>query len=250
MRTRKKPWTSREIAENAYIVKNPADNRGKWRGYFGNNNPIHLEIGCGKGKFLSEAARAFPSVNFIGLERDPVILAAAARLNRVTGGAPAAYIISDAESLPELFAPGEIQAMYIHFCDPWPNKKKWAKRRLTHSRFLNMYAELGIERIYFKTDNRLLFDFSVEQFKNSGWVLEDVNYDLHAVRQDPRFVTEYEEKFIAKGQPIYRLEARRGQSGGRWVERTNGEDEEPDKANIVYAQKKPDIEQGDAEDNG
>ena len=250
MRTRKKPWTSREIAENAYIVKNPAEKRGKWHEYFGNHNPIHLEIGCGKGKFLSEAARAFPEVNFIGLERDPVILAAAARLNRVTGGAPAAYIISDVESLPELFAEGEIQTLYIQFCDPWPNKKKWAKRRLTHARFLSIYGDLGINRIFFKTDNRLLFDFSVEQLISNGWVLKDINYDWHAVWRDPRFVTEYEAKFIARGLPIYRLEAHSGQSGGRCIERAHGEDEKPDKAGTVYAQKKPDIEQGDPKDDG
>jgi len=226
MRTRKKPWTNRELSENERVIKEPEQLRGKWHEYFGNSNPIHLEIGCGKGKFLTEAASAFPNVNFIGLERDPVILAAAARLNRVTGGAAAAYIISDVEELPELFVEGEIQALYIQFCDPWPNKKKWAKRRLTHSRFLNIYGGLGIERIYFKTDNRLLFEFSTEQFSENGWAIENITYDLHAVLQDPRFVTEYEAKFAARGLPIYSLEALR-HIGGKYVERPHSQDEKP-----------------------
>ena len=248
MRTRKKPWTGRELDGNGRVLKEPENMRGRWKEYFGNDNPIHLEIGCGKGKFLNAAAQSLPGVNFIGLERDPVILAAAARLNRVTGGAAAAYIISDAEKLPELFAAGEIRALYIQFCDPWPNKKKWAKRRLTHSRFLNIYGGLGIEKIFFKTDNRLLFDFSVEQFINSGWVLKNVTYDLHAVPQDPRFVTEYETKFAARGLPIYALEAYGGFPGeGNGFECPYGQDEEPDKANDLYAQKKQGIEPGNAQ---
>ena len=245
MRTRKKSWTNRELDENLRVLKEPGAFRGKWNEFFGNNNPIHLEIGCGKGKFLNAAAQAFPDVNFIGVERDPVILAAAARLNRVTGGAAAAYIVNDVENLPELFTIGEIQALYIQFCDPWPNKKKWAKRRLTHSRFLDMYSGLGIERIYFKTDNRLLFDFSVEQFSKCGWTIMNITYDLHATPQDPRFITEYEAKFAAQGLPIYRLEAYSGVAGGKGLERLYSQDEEPDKADDVYTEEEQDFESRD-----
>ncbi|MDR2649514.1 MAG: tRNA (guanosine(46)-N7)-methyltransferase TrmB [Clostridiales bacterium] len=241
MRTRKKPWTGRELSENRGVINEPGELRGKWKEYFGNNNPIHLEIGCGKGKFLAAAASAFPNINYIGLERDPVILAAAARLNRVTAGAPAAYIVSDVENLPELFVTGEIQALYIQFCDPWPNKKKWAKRRLTHARFLNIYRELGIERIYFKTDDRPLFEFSMEQLSENGWIIRNVSRNLHTVPQDPRFITEYESKFAAQGLPIYKLEAYSGPPGGEKVERRNSQDEEPDKADDVHAQEKQDI---------
>ena len=248
MRTRKKPWTNRELNENENVLKDPKSMRGKWHEYFGNNNPIHLEIGCGKGKFLTSAAQALPDVNFIGLERDPVILAAAARLNRVTGGAAAAYIISGVEELPELFTAGEIQVIYIHFCDPWPNKKKWAKRRLTHSRFLNIYSGLGIEKIFLKTDNRLLFDFSIEQLSSSGWTLRNITFDLHAVPQDPRFVTEYEAKFAAQGLPIYGLEARSGLSGVKNVECPYSQDEKSYKTDDIYAQKKQGIEPGNAKD--
>ena len=244
MRTRKKPWTNRELNENPYIVNEPNKLCGKWKEYFGNNNPIHLEIGCGKGKFLTAAAQIFSDVNFIGLERDPAILAAAARLNRVTGGAAAAYIISDVEDLPKLFIAGEIQALYIQFCDPWPNKKKWAKRRLTHARFLNMYRGLGIHRILFKTDNRLLFEFSVEQFSENGWIMKNISCDLHGLPQDPRLVTEYEAKFAAKGLPIYKLEAYSGLPGGGCVERQYCKDEEPAETDDVHTQKEQDSKQG------
>jgi len=218
--------------------------RGRWNEYFGNNNPIHLEIGCGKGKFLAAAAQAFPDINYIGLERDPVILAAAARLNRVTGSAAAAYIISDVEAMPELFTAGEVKALYIQFCDPWPNKKKWAKRRLTHMRFLNIYRQLGIECIIFKTDNKPLFEFSMGQFSETGWILKNISYNLHASPQDPRFITEYEGKFAAQGFPIYKLEAFSSLSGGERIERLHEQDEKPDKANNIYAQEKQNIEPG------
>ena len=171
--------------------------------------------------------------------------AAAARLNRVTGGAAAGYIISDVEAMPELFAAGEIQAIYIQFCDPWPNKKKWAKRRLTHSRFLNIYENLGIKRLFLKTDNRLLFDFSIGELINNGWLLANISYNLHAVPQDPRFVTEYEAKFTAQGLPIYGLEAHKG---GKCVECPYAKDEEPDTTDDIYAQKKQGIEPADFQD--
>jgi len=244
MRTRKKPWSNRELTENQCIVNTPKEWRGKWSEYFKNENPIHLEIGCGKGKFITAAAVAFPDINFIGLEREPVILAAAARLNRVSGGDEVAYIINDVEELPELFAEGEIETLYIQFCDPWPNRKKWAKRRLTHSRFLEIYRGLEIKKIFFKTDNRQLFEFSVEQFSENGWTIRNVSCDLHAEPQDQRFITEYEAKFMAQSLPIYKLEAYR-MSGGCGIERLQEQIEKPDKTNNIFAQKEQDYESGD-----
>ncbi|MDR1541961.1 MAG: tRNA (guanosine(46)-N7)-methyltransferase TrmB [Clostridiales bacterium] len=241
MRTRKKKWTARELAENPRIVYSPETYKGRWHSFFGNSNPISLEIGCGKGKFIAQAANAFPDRNFIGLERDQTILAAAARLGlRVTEDARLAYIISDVEEMPTLFAPGEIQTLYIQFCDPWPNKKKWAKRRLTHSRFLRIYRELGVAAIFFKTDNRQLFEFSLEQFSQEGWLMKSISLDLHSSASsadETQFTTEYEEKFIALGQPIYRLEAYdRGGGGLKDANGSTGEIEEPAASNDLFSE--------------
>jgi tRNA (guanine-N7-)-methyltransferase len=209
MRTRKKKWTGRELDTNPMVVHEPASLKGQWHSHFGNENPIRLEIGCGKGQFISQQAARHPEINFVALERDPTILAAAARKgSAVTGAKHLAYIVEDVENLPNLFDQGEIEALYIQFCDPWPGKKKRAKRRLTHARFLESYKGLGIGAVYFKTDNRELFDFSVEQFESTGWVLKNVSYDLHGSGSlANEIMTEYETKFSSLGQPIYRLEA-------------------------------------------
>jgi tRNA (guanine-N7-)-methyltransferase len=243
MRARKKSWTDREIECNELIVKNPDSRRGKWAEYFNNNKPINLEVGCGKGRFIAAAARAYDD-NYIGLERTATVLAQAARLARENSDTSAdegqcrepfpfaqcdrqtqfrpyppssekyvntvkhnlAYIVSNVENLGNLFAPGEITTLYINFCDPWSNKKKWRKRILTHSQFLRLYHSLGINVIMFKTDNRGLFEFSIEQFSEQNWLIKNVSLDLHSTDQDQRFITEYEMKFAAKG-PIFRLEA-------------------------------------------
>ncbi|MDR1000763.1 MAG: tRNA (guanosine(46)-N7)-methyltransferase TrmB [Clostridiales bacterium] len=226
MRARKKSWTDKEIKHNEFIIQEPENWHGKWSEYFNNNKPINLEIGCGKGRFIAAAAQAFDE-NFIGLERAPTVLAQAARLAREssaefvqpgeqtveafdkyanTGQHNLAYIISNVENLGNLFAPGEVATLYINFCDPWPNKKKWQKRRLTHARFLSLYQTLGINTIMFKTDNRELFEFSIEQFSAQDWFIKNVSLDLRAMEQDPRFITEYEQKFAEVG-PIFRLEA-------------------------------------------
>ncbi|MDR1639831.1 MAG: tRNA (guanosine(46)-N7)-methyltransferase TrmB [Clostridiales bacterium] len=209
MRNRKKKWTSKELDTNPLVVHEPVSLKGQWCSHFGNSNPIRLEIGCGKGQFISQAAEKHPEINFVALERDATILGMAARKgNAVTGDKHLAYIVEDVENLPNLFAPGEIEALYIQFCDPWPGKKNRAKRRLTHARFLESYKSLGIGALYFKTDNRELFDFSIGQFESTGWVLENVSYDLHGSGTPANeIMTEYETKFSSLGQPIYRLEA-------------------------------------------
>ncbi|MDR1913450.1 MAG: tRNA (guanosine(46)-N7)-methyltransferase TrmB [Clostridiales bacterium] len=248
MRTRKKNWTARELAENERIIKEPQNLCGKWREYFGNVNPIQLEIGCGKGKFLAASAQAFPQINFIGIERDPTILAQAARLARNTPGL-SAYIISEAEAMSEYFAPGEIEVLYIQFCDPWPNKKKWAKRRLTHGRFLDIYYSLGINVIHFKTDNRALFDFSIQQFSEKNWLLRNISLDLHSTPQDTRFITEYEAKFVDLGMPIYRLEAVKPAKGDL-CERPHHQTKESDSSNAVHSEKESNNKSGYIKDFG
>lgn len=243
MRIRKKPWSAKELAENPRILKDPA----KYREYFDNDHPIHVEIGCGKGRFITQTAAKNPNINYIAIEREATVLAVAARLSRVvdegdsltgstaltdstalTGSTSTtgrlAFMELDATELPKYFKPGEIKRLYINFCDPWHRRKKWAKRRLTHANFLEMYEALDIPEIFFKTDNRILFEFSINQFSERGWIMRNISLDLHkdlhedSIKDsnkdshkagfDENVMTEYEEKFSAKG-PIYRLEAYR-----------------------------------------
>ena len=203
MRIRKKPWAAKELAENPRIIHNP-EPYGIAK-YFDNGKPIHVELGCGKGRFIAQTAANNPDVNFIAIEREEIVLAAAARLSRDLC-ASLIFINSDAAELASLFKPDEISRLYINFCDPWHRRKKWAKRRLTHANFLKIYEALKIPEIYLKTDNRILFEFSINQFSECGWVMKNVSLDLHNSGTEDNIMTEYEEKFSALG-PIYRLEA-------------------------------------------
>jgi len=203
MRMRKKPWAAGELAENPLIIREPIP--FKLQDNFKTKQPIHLEIGCGKGRFISQCAARNPQVNHIALEREPTALAVAARQARATD-APIIFLLLDASELCSYFLPGEIERLYLNFSDPWPRRKKWAKRRLTHANFLTLYEALQIPEIHFKTDNRILFEFSINQFSERGWVMRNVSLDLHNSGFEDNIMTEYEEKFSQSG-PIYRLEA-------------------------------------------
>ena len=168
--------------------------------------PLHLEIGCGKGRFITQMGLQSQDINFLGLERDPTIVAHAARLARISGSINVRFIITDVDFLEDFVSPGDFARLYINFCDPWPTKKKRARRRLTHDRFLEVYEKLKIPQIFFKTDNRILFEFSIESFSRCGWQISNVSLDLHNSDYKDNIVTEYEEKFSTHG-PIYRLEA-------------------------------------------
>ena len=205
MRMRKKPWAAKELTENPRIMRNPQTHAYKIKQYFNNNRPIHVEIGCGKGRFISQCAARSPEINHIAIEREDTVLAMAARLSRDID-CSLLFLMLDAEELSGYFNPGEIDRLYINFCDPWPRKKKWAKRRLTHANFLAMYEALKIPEIFFKTDNRILFEFSINQFSERGWIMRNISLDLHNSGMEDNIMTEYEEKFSARG-PIYRLEA-------------------------------------------
>ena len=207
MRVRKKPWAEGELLANSYVVKNGSENKGAWRKIFGNGNKLYVELGCGKGKFLAETAKMFPDINFIGIEKQKTVLATAVR--HIEEEIPNLLFVNyDVLELEELFADGEIDRLYINFCDPWP-RKKWAKRRLTHRGFLEKYKRFFGERgeLFFKTDNRDLFEFSLEEFAENGWRLENVTFDLYSGDISGNIATEYEEKFASEGVPICRLEA-------------------------------------------
>ncbi|WP_250277912.1 tRNA (guanosine(46)-N7)-methyltransferase TrmB [[Clostridium] colinum] len=210
MRLRKKPWGDNELNTNDRFIHQPEQNKGKWREIFGNDNPIHIEIGTGKGQFLTTMSILNPNINYIAIERQTNVIVSALKKGREKGvGKNIVFFVADVKELLNYFEPKEIDRIYINFCDPWPNKKKWAKRRLTHKNFLNLYEELFVDggEVFFKTDNRLLFEFSLNEFADKGWRLHNISLDLHNSDFEGNVKTEYEEKFSGIGMPIYRLEA-------------------------------------------
>ena len=208
MRIRKKAWENDEIINNIHVIDEPENLKGKWNEYFGNENPIYIEIGCGKGRFIAQNAINNPDVNYIGIERQTTIIAIAARKITDEMG-NIALIQGDAETLSDLFAEDEISRIYLNFSDPWP-KKKWRKRRLTYRSFLELYKSIlcGDKEIFMKTDNTILFEFSLNEFLECGWKLSNISLDLSNSNIEDNIMTEYEERFSNLGQPIYRLEAR------------------------------------------
>lgn len=210
MRMRKKKNLDVRLARCAAVmVDEPREQRGKWRALFGNDNPLHLEIGCGKGRFILEMARRNPEVNFVAIEREEgaLIMATEQAMQRELPNLR--FLSFDAAALGEIFAPGEVDLIYLNFSDPWPPNRQ-RKRRLTWRAFLAVYDEILSEdgAIFFKTDNQRLFEWSLGEICQYGWLLQNISLDLHASDFD-NVMTEYEERFSAQGYRIYRLEARR-----------------------------------------
>ena len=207
MRMRKKKNLDVRFAACADVmVFEPKQLRGKWRALFGNDNPIHLEIGCGKGKFTVETAALEPDVLFVAVERvqEALVLAMEKALSM---GLKNVYFLSiDAAKLEEYFAPGEVDLIYLNFCDPWPRKKN-AKRRLTFHTFLKSYQRvLRLNgEIHFKTDNAPLFEWSLGEFEACGLEIRNLTRNLHE-NGPVGIMTGYEEKFYALGTPINRCE--------------------------------------------
>lgn len=211
MRLRNVPGAKETIIQSDFSIQEPKTYRGKWKEEFKNENPIHIEIGMGKGKFILEMAERNPEINYIGIEKYSSVLVRAVEKTENFEGENLRLIRMDAEEIEEVFAPEEVDRIYLNFSDPWP-KDRHAKRRLTSARFLERYDHILAPdgRIMFKTDNRNLFDFSLEQIKEAGWILENYTYDLHNSEfNEGNVMTEYEEKFSAKGNPICRLTAYR-----------------------------------------
>jgi tRNA (guanine-N7-)-methyltransferase len=229
MRLRKKPWVSEELGKYSDIVlikdllcaktlpaganlgdemKKASDKlKGNWHEIFGNKAPLHVELGTGKGKFISEMAQKYPEINFVGIESQQDVLYYVAEKVREKELTNVRLLVFDINHLLEIFAPGEINRLYINFCDPWP-KVRHAKRRLTHADFLKKYSIVLANGgdIFFKTDNRVLFDFSLEQFEESGLTMDKVTFDLHNSDIGHNVMTEYETKFSGMGTKINRCE--------------------------------------------
>lgn len=210
MRVRNRKGAGELLANHPqYVISNPEECRGRWSEIFGNDHPVHIEVGSGKGAFITGMARQHPDINYIGIDIQLSVLSYA--LDKVlAAGVPNVKLLRvDGSSLTNYFAPAEISRLYLNFSDPWP-KKRHEKRRLTYKTFLETYQEILPEKgeIHFKTDNRGLFEYSLTSFSQYGMTLQQVWLDLHASDFEGNIMTEYEEKFSNKGQVIYRVEAR------------------------------------------
>lgn len=202
---------SREIIQKSpYVVHDETSVKGKWHEVFGNRNQIHIEIGMGKGQFLMALAKQHPEINYIGIEKYSSVLLRALEKQQEEQLPNIKFIRMEAEYLPDVFAKDEVARIYLNFSDPWP-KDRHAKRRLTSREFFARYDQiLSPEgRVEFKTDNRVLFEFSLEEVKEAGWSLQASTFDLHhdPVLAEGNVMTEYEEKFSSLGNPIHKLTA-------------------------------------------
>lgn len=211
MRMRKKKNFDQRLERvNQRLIDTPDEFKGKWSEVFGNDNPIYIEIGSGKGRFISEMARLYPEINFIAIDVIPDVILMGLEKTAAGEYANLRFIIADAALLAECFDEAEIDRVYLNFSDPW-KKKKQAKRRLTHTNFLSIYKKFLIKggSVCFKTDNRGLFEFSLNSFASDReFQMSNISLDLHNSDFEGNVMTEYEQKFSEQGMPIYRLEAK------------------------------------------
>lgn len=212
MRLRRKPWVDEAIHNfDSFVFSKDMEigeeKKGQWAEIFGRQAPLHVELGTGKGDFISQLAQRNPEINYIGIEMQQDVLYSAAKKIAELELKNVRLLVFDINKIEDIFAPGEVDRFYINFCDPWP-KKRHAKRRLTHVGFLEKYRGLlkSGGRIHFKTDNRPLFDFSLEQFEEAKLTVQDVSFDLHAENRPDNIMTEYERKFSGFGEKINRCE--------------------------------------------
>ncbi len=207
MRLRNITGSRETIAESQFVVSEEVmlECPGRWHEIFGNENPIHIEIGMGKGKFIHTMAKLHPEINYVGIEKYSSVLLRAVQKMEEEELPNLKFLRMDAEDIVKVFGEGEVDKIYLNFSDPWP-KDRHAKRRLPSREFLARYDVILKKegRLEFKTDNRGLFDFAVEELKPAGWTADVITYDLHAdaVLMEGNVMTEYEEKFSSLGNPI------------------------------------------------
>lgn len=215
MRLRNIPGADDVILSHPIATKNGKERKGKWKEIFGNDNPIYIEIGMGKGQFLLTLAKQNPEINYVGIERYSSVLLRAlekfdteeyCELKNIR------FICMNAFELPEVFEYGEVEKIYLNFSDPWP-KSRHSDRRLTSPKFFGQYDQVLAKEgvVEFKTDNRGLFEFSLESVEEAGWKLLAHTFDLHhdESMNEGNVMTEYEEKFSSMGNPIHKLIATR-----------------------------------------
>lgn len=205
MRLRNVPGSREKIAESPYVIHNEEEMKGKWHELFGNDNPIHIEIGMGKGTFIIENAIKNPDINYIGIEKySSVLIRAIEKREEQPELTNIFFVRMEAEYIENVFDKDEVDQIYLNFSDPWP-KDRYAKRRLTSDRFLKRYTNILKEDGYviFKTDNNDLFDFSLETAEEEGWKIVKMTRDLHhSEYNEGNIMTEYEKKFSQLGNKI------------------------------------------------
>lgn len=212
MRLRNVPGSREAIKESELTIDIPQNNKGKWNEIFGNDNPVRIEIGMGKGNFIIQLAQENPNINYVGIEKYSSVLIRAIEKCQDIEINNLRFIRMEAEYICDVFDQGEVDRIYLNFSDPWP-KDRHAKRRLTSKQFFERYDAIlkrdGI--VEFKTDNDKLFEFSLEQVPEAGWNLVKSTWDLHNNEEmvQGNVMTEYESKFSAMGNPIHKLIASR-----------------------------------------
>ncbi|MBE5940415.1 MAG: tRNA (guanosine(46)-N7)-methyltransferase TrmB [Lachnospiraceae bacterium] len=212
MRLRNVKGSRETIANSTFTIDNPEDYKGKFKELFGNDNPIQIEVGMGKGRFITDLATLNPDINYIGIEKYSSVLVRAIEKRELLDINNLFFIRMDAEDLEKVFEKGEVDKIYLNFSDPWP-KDRHAKRRLTSRQFFGRYDTIlkqgGI--VEFKTDNTDLFNFSLEEIPFSAFKVTHYTYDLHndETMNQGNIMTEYEEKFSSMGNPIHKLIAER-----------------------------------------
>lgn len=208
MRLRNKPWAKEKIEQHPqYVIPNPEMCKGRWQEVFDKPQPLHIEIGSGKGRFITEMARANPDINYLGIEVfQSVIVAALDRL--IEAELPNVKLLNvNANDLEKFFAKYDIDRIYLNFSDPWP-KKRHEKRRLTYKSYLTLYENVmkDFGELHLKTDNQSLFEYSLMSFSQYGLLLKYISLDLHNSGIEGNIMTEYEQKFSEAGNRIYRCE--------------------------------------------
>ncbi len=209
MRLRRKPWAPQLIADNPqWILVNPTDMAGNWQSRFAKQQPLYIEVGSGKGKFITEMAQKHPENNYVAVEIQESAIAMVLKKQVELQLSNLQLLLGDGAALTHFFAPNEVSGIFLNFSDPWP-KTRHEKRRLTYRTFLAQYQTIikPTGQLVFKTDNRGLFEYSLVSMNNFNMLFDEVSLDLHTLNDPENVETEYEEKFSKMGQPIYRLKA-------------------------------------------
>lgn len=207
MRMRRKKHREERYENCIDIAIESFDNIDKLSDIFGNDNPIHMEIGCGKGRFMLKLASQNPDINYIAIEKSMDVIIMAMEKIKEAGITNVRFYAGDVDVLRDKNYIGEVKRIYVNFCDPW-KKSGQAKRRLTHANYLSLYEKLLIKNgeLFFKTDNRKLFEFSLNSFASFPLKMQNISLDLHNSNFEGNIMTEYEENFSSQGFPIFRCE--------------------------------------------